>query len=63
MSNVISTTATSKAAEQFTHLYAVMHQRGGKALWYKFAYRGELTSSEKDEVLICSRIAKARMSS
>lgn len=37
------------------------YNRGNKALAMTYLYGKRLTASEKDELLICSRIAKRRM--
>lgn len=47
-----------KLVPAFHKFHQTLTKRGNKGLFYKLCFNGVLTNAEKDEVLICSRIAK-----
>mgnify|MGYP003385934591 FL=1 len=47
--------------ESATVFHGVISSRGNKHLLYAYCYNKALTASEKDEILICSRITKAKL--
>lgn len=60
MSRFITHGFTPSTARAF---HGVISSRGNKELLYKYCYsaQSELTASEKDELLICSRITKVQL--